>query len=148
MFSGGLSPDGTMLAINQMRGPFSAGGTLIVVSMESGDRREIHSYEKGAFMLHQMGLVAWSLDSRFLYVSLRAENRILRIPAEGGLAVDTELIREAWSDELSEYERHSLTSRALSVSPDGKQISLSFQDKQEFGLWALENFLPQLTQAE
>jgi hypothetical protein len=99
-------------------------------------------------MVHQMGLVSWSPDSRFLYVSLRAEKRVLRIPVEGGMAVDTGLIREAWSDELSEYELHSLTNRALSVSPDGKQISLSFQEKQEFGLWALENFLPQLARAE
>ena len=99
-------------------------------------------------MPRKMGLVTWSPDSRFLYVSLRAERRVLRIPVEGGMGVDTGLIREAWSDELSEYELHSLTNRALSVSPDGKQLSLSFQEKQEFGLWALENFLPQLTQAE
>ena len=146
MFSGGLSPDGSMLAVNQMQGP--SGGALILVSTESGEDHEIYRYEKGAFMNHSLGLVAWAPDNRSLYVGIRGEGRIVRLAAQGGKPVETGLIRDVWSDELSEEELDARRLSALSISPDGKSISFSVREKQAFGLWAFENFLPESTQTE
>ena len=146
MFSGGLSPDGTMLMVARQGKDYTS---LNIVSIASGETRELHRAETGTwFMDHRLGLYAWSPDGRHIYMVLRGQGRLIRVPVEDGEAVETGLIREVWSGELSEEELDARRISALSVSPDGKQISLSVQEKGEFGLWAMENFLPQLTQAE
>ena len=149
MFSGGLSPDGTMLMVARQGEDYTS---LNIVSIASGETRELHRAETSTwFMDHRLGLYAWSPDGRHIYMVLRGQGRLIRVPVEDGEAVETGLIREVWSGGLSEEEldTHSFSAlSALSVSPDGKQISLSVQEKLEFGLWAMENFLPQLTQAE
>lgn len=148
MFSGGLSPDGTMLAVAQFRAARRDGGSLTMVSTATGEPREVYQFEKGHFMQSENGFFVWSPDSRFVYMVIRGEGRILQVPVDGGETVETGLIRGVWSGELSEEELDTRRISALSVSPDGKQISLSVQEKAEFGLWAMENFLPQLTQSE
>ncbi|MDA1314277.1 MAG: hypothetical protein O2968_13135, partial [Acidobacteria bacterium] len=79
---------------------------------------------------------------------LHSKGRILRVPVGGGEAVETGLIHEIWSDEFSREELDARLLSGLSISPDGTQISFSVREKEAFGLWVLENFLPQLTQAE
>ncbi len=145
MFSGGLSPDGTMLAVARRGADYTS---LNIVSIASGETRELYRAEKGPWMNHRLGLYAWSPDNRYIYMVLRGKGRLIRVSVEDGEAVETGLIREVWSGELSEEELDTRRISALSVSPDGKQISSSVQEKAEFGLWAMENFLPQLTEAE
>ena len=72
----------------------------------------------------------------------------MRVPTEGGEPVDTGLIRGVWPDRVSEDEPFSRRIRALSISPSGTQLSFSFQEKSEFGLWVMKDFLPKLTTAK
>ena len=143
-FVGSLSPDGETVAIALMG---NKSGSLLGVSLETGKVRELSELEHGWYR-HQLGLSAWSPDSRSIYFALHTKGRVLRVPAEGGEAVDTGLIHGVWSDSFSEEELDARHIRGVSVSPDGKQISFSVEEKSEFGLWAMKGFLPKLRAAK
>jgi len=121
--------------------------SLLGISVGTGEVRKLSELEGGWF-LHELGLSAWSPDSRSIYFALRGKGRVLRVPAEGGEAADTGLIRGVWSDSFSEEELDSYRIRGISTSPDGKQISFSVEKKSEFGLWAMKGFLPKLRAAQ
>ena len=143
-FVGSLSPDGETVAIALMG---NKSGSLLGVSLETGKVRELSELEHGWYR-NQLGLSAWSPDSRSIYFALHTKGRVLRIPAEGGEAVDTGLIHSVWSDSFSEEELDARHIRGVSISPDGKQISFSVEEKTEFGLWAMKGFLPKLRAAQ
>ena len=147
---GAISPDGRTVAI--VRISPENDGRLTMVSVETGEVRELSELRdaelKGAWYRHQEGLFAWSPDSRYIYFVLRGKGKIYRIPAQGGEAVETGLIRGVWSDDFTEDELDARRIRGISVGPDGKRISFSVQEKWEFGLWAMENFLPKLRAAK
>ena len=141
----GLSPDGKTVAIARIG--HEGAGSLLGISVETGEVRELSDLE-GGWYLHQLGLSAWSPDSRSIYFALQTKGRVLLVPAEGGEAVDTGLIRGVWSDNFSEEELDSYHIRGISISPDGKQIAFSVEEKSEFGLWAMKGFLPKLRAAK
>ncbi len=141
----GLSPDDKTVAIARTRQP---GGTweLAAIATETGEVRELFQFEKSFYGRHE-GFFAWSPDSRAIYLVFRREGRIMRVPTEGGEPVDTGLIRGVWPDRVSEDEPLSRRIRAVSISPDGRRLSFSFQEKWEFGLWVMKDFLPKVTSA-
>ena len=144
-FVGSLSPDGKTVAIARMSD--EGAGSLLGISVGTGEVRKLSELESGWYR-HQLGLSAWSPDSRSIYFALHTKGQVLRVPAEGGGVVDTGLIHGVWSDNFSEEELDSYHIRGITISPDGKQISFSVDEKSEFGLWAMKGFLPKLRAAQ
>ena len=141
----GLSPDGKTVAVARWRPT----GTwrLTSIAMESGKMRELFQFEKSFYGRHE-GFFAWAPDSRAIYLVLRREGRIMRVPTEGGEPVDTGLIRGVWPDRFPEDVPFSRRIRTVSISPSGTQLSFSFREKSQFGLWVMKDFLPKLTTAK
>ena len=144
-FVGGLSPDGKTVAIARGRSEQSWG--LIAASTETGEVRELSQIEKSWYG-QQDGYFAWSPDSDSVYYVLRTKGRIFRVPADGGEVIDTGLIRDVWPDRFPEGVPFPRRIRSLGISPDGTQISFSFQEKSESGLWVMKDFLPKLGAAQ
>lgn len=140
----GLSPDGKTLAIALWRPTGS--WRLAAIAMESGKTRELFRFEKSFYNRHE-GFFAWAPDSRSIYFILRREGRIMRVSSEGGEPANTGLIRDTWPRRFPQDEPFSRRVRALSISPDGGRVSFSFQEKSEFGLWMMKDFLPEMTAA-
>ena len=144
-FVGGLSPDGKTVAI--ARGRSEEPWSLIAASTETGEVRELSQLDQ-LWYGQQDGYFAWAPNSDSVYYVLRSKGRIVRVPADGGEVIDTGLIRDVWPDRFPEDVPFSRRIRSLSISPDGPQISFSFQEKSESGLWVMKDFLPQSSAAQ
>jgi len=130
-FSFSLSPDGQWLALT-----LSGSGAfrLVLLSTESGETSEVHTFKKGIW-LRGNPTVVWTTDGNYLLLSVRDSNEdsdsyeLWRIAADGGepeklgLKIDNPF-------------------QGLSVHPDGQHITFSTTARDVSEVWVMENFLP------
>ncbi len=140
----GVSPDDKYVAIHRA-GSANENG-IVVAATTGGETRSLTIPDLKFPFRNRDDNFAWSADSKSLYVAPLHGGSIYRLSISGDAPVDTGLGRDVWSDRFSDEDWEDVHLRTLSVSPDGKELAFSVQENYEFGVWAMEDFLPKTEQ--